>query len=452
MTALTASTPQARFLGNVLEQARAFRHDALDDLRDAVGGLESAMFTGGDQRLFTAITELLDEGRVPTPAAVRTLKLEGFTGEHAARYLDQAGQLGEWSSYVQPILREHTQKVLVQGLTEALRAAQAGQLDEARTLGAQTLDEAPSWTSQALHYIEDFAATQAPEPRIPTPWPRVNEHLGGGLGFTGNSVVSLWIADSGVGKSSVTQQMIPGWLAAGHHVLYCFGEGRRDDITREVTRFQAGLGYAELKFGQEQAVPRTLDRYAAAARALSALPGRLAVYDEEFDGQAVRDLARRYRRQLSRDLEAGVARPGARLIVIVDNIDSAVSFDSKRFAREDQAYEYEAKRFEQAAKTEGYHLMLLSQTNEDGRRRQGAPEKSDIARAKALMNRAAFVVTLHRPVTDADRTQQDKDGEKGRRARTWIAVRKARGGVLAELEFETNARTGEWYDPRQPAF
>ncbi|WP_177183289.1 DnaB-like helicase C-terminal domain-containing protein [Deinococcus reticulitermitis] len=239
---------------------------------------------------------------------------------------------------------------------------------------------------------------------------------------------------------------------AGHHVLYCFGEGRREDITRELSRLQASLGYEELRYGEERRVPLVLDKYARAAGDLAALPGRLAVYDEEFDGQTVRDLARRYRRALSQAQAAGEAGEHARLIVVIDNIDSAVTFDNKRFSREDQAYEYEAKRFEQAAKRDSYHLAVLSQTNDEGRRRQGAPEKSDIARAKVLMNRAAFVVTLHRPITEADRTQTDKDGEPGRRARTWIAVRKARGGRVDELEFATNPRTGQWFDPQQAAF
>lgn len=448
----TAPSAQRQFLGNVLEEARLYGRDVMEPIRDAMAQLGPEMFEGADRRLFEAMAELLDEDKLPSAGTIRLFKLPNFLGDQAAPYMDTAQQMGEWSTYVEAVLAAHERKVLIEGLTAALEAARKGRGDDARTLATLALDEASSRGSQSLEAVTDFSLVAVKEERIETPWPRLNEHLGGGLGFMGNSVLSLWVADSGVGKSSVAQQMIPGWLAAGHHVLYCFGEGDKSNIIQEVTRFHAGLGYEELRYGRERGVPKVLDAYQRAADELASRPGRLFVHDEEFDGQKVRELARVRRRELRQMVEAGAAPENARLIVIVDNIDSAVTFDSKRFQREDQAYEYEAKRFEQAAKRDGYHLMILSQTNDEGRRRQGAPEKSDIARAKVLMNRAAFIVTLHRPITEADRTQTDKEGEPGRRAKTWIAVRKARGGKLDELEFASNPRTGQWYDPQQPAF
>lgn len=444
-------TPQRQFLGNVLVQAREFGRDVIEPLRDAFSQLGPEMFQGADRRLYEAMSELLDEDRLPSAGTLR-LKLPEFSAEHAGAYIDAAGDFGEWKTYAEAIHAAYRRRVVAEGLSAASAALQEGRADEALALMAQAVDEAPSRGAQALEYVTDFGAGREREPRITVPWPRLGEHLGGGLGFQGSGVMSLWVADSGVGKSTVAQQMVLHWLREGHHVLYCFGEGRREDITRELSRLQASLGYDELRYGEERRVPLVLDRYARAAGDLAALPGRLAVYDEEFDGQTVRDLARRYRRALSQAQAAGEAGEHARLIVVIDNIDSAVTFDNKRFSREDQAYEYEAKRFEQAAKRDSYHLAVLSQTNDEGRRRQGAPEKSDIARAKVLMNRAAFVVTLHRPITEADRTQTDKEGEPGRRARTWIAVRKARGGKVDELEFATNPRTGQWFDPQQPAF
>ncbi|AFZ69539.1 hypothetical protein [Deinococcus peraridilitoris] len=99
---------------------------------------------------------------------------------------------------------------------------------------------------------------------------------------------------------------------------------------------------------------------------------------------------------------------------------------------------------------------MLSQTNEDGRKRNGPPEKTDVARAKVMTTRVGLVVTGHRPVTEADlaQTEKDENGESvpGRRARHWLAVRKTRGGSVKELEMTSDAKTGRWSNPQQAAF
>ena len=446
-------TPQRAFLGNLLLQAREYRDEAaVAKYQEAVMAVGAEMFSGQDQKLFTAVQELLDENKLPTAATVLRLKLPGFSAQHANHYLDAAGESGEWDTYLTAIRNDYRKRVLSEAVAAAAEALKRGLLDEAAGLLEVATDAASVEAAHGLVEVRHFQLDTEIEPRIPTPWPRLNEHLGGGLGFEGNAVVSLWVGDSGIGKGTLLQQMIPFWLSLGHYVAYFFGEGQAADIKREVVRFKADLGYAELRLGTEKKVPRVLDQYQKAATALLEAPGKLFVMDEEFDGQQVRTEARKLRRTLAADLESGIAIEGAKLIVIIDNIDSAVSFDSQRHQREDQAYEYEARRFEQAAKRDGYHLAVLSQTNDEGAKRDGPPGSRDIARAKVLRNRAAFIVTLHRPVTEADKSALNRDGEPGRRAQTWVAVRKARGGLVDELEFNTEARTGRWFDPQQAAF
>lgn len=447
-----SASPQRSFLGNVLEQANHHRDD-LSGIREAFAVLGPEMFEGKDHKLFLSLQELLDEDRAPTAAAVQLLKWPEFTSELARHYYEVAGELGEWKSYTDVVIQAYTTKLYLGRLTLALEAAKKGQINLVEDILTKALDEAPSRAAHSLSYVEDFSLPTHVPTLIPTPWPRLNKLLGGGFGVQGRNVLTLIVADTAVGKTTFALQLTNHFIDTGHHVLYFTGEFSLSDIITELARLRADLAVEELDVGRRKNIQRVLDQYQKAADSLASAPGRLAVVEDDFDGKLIRDYAERYRKKLRGMTETGEARPDAQLIVIVDNIDSAVEFQAGRHPREDSAYEYEAKRFESSAKRHEYQAIMLSQTNDEGRKRQGPPQKTDVAKAKVLVNRVGLMITLYRPTNDADREQLDRAGNQpGPRAKTWINTPKNRLGREDKIEFASNARTRKWFDPEVSAF
>jgi|GEM_PF-4963209 len=455
--AATGATAAQAFLGILLYTAKNFALEALEPIRDALGMVSGEMFDGADLELYHAMVDLTEQGHAPTLGTIQRLALPAFDHKQASAYLKQHAVFGDIYAAAKAVTAEHERATLTDRLARALEATKRGKLDIARALVADVELLAPSRASHAAVGFEDYQFNPHGDPRIPLPWPSLTEKTGGGLGYQGRSTMSLWVFDTGVGKSTIMQQCTAFWLERGHWVVYFAGEASEYDVRTEIIRLFKRVPYSQLEYAKRKPLPALTQTMQDGARELHGMRGRLIVEDDDFDGGHIRTVARGLKRQLEEARKNGDANADAQLIVIVDNIDSAIQFDLSGRAREDQIYDREARRFELDSKKHEYHIAMLSQTNDDGRKRQGPPEKTDVARAKVLVTRVSTMITGHRPITPSDlaATERLADGTTGpgKRARHWLFVAKARGGKAGSLiEMDSNPNTGAWFDPNEPAF
>jgi len=244
--------------------------------------------------------------------------------------------------------------------------------------------------------------------------------------------------------------VVPRLLEQGCWVVYFTGEADNEDVLTEVARMRSGTTYEQMEYLTKNEVPAVIERMNQGIRDLAGLPGRFIPYDDSFDDNTIRLVSAAYKAELDKAKRSGEAHEDAELVVLVDNLDHAIDAQDAR-AREDQIYNRAARRFVLDARKHHYHLAVLHQPNAEGARRNGAPEIGDVAFAKAIVNHAAAMITGHRPISDADRNavERSPNGQEvpGRRARHWLAVRKARGGKPGEIEVDSNPLTGVWFDP-----
>lgn len=446
-------TPTAGFLGMVLATARDLGHDdeAMIQMRGGLARLRPEMFSGDEQRMFTAMQSLLDRDEVPAAHPVSVLA--GVSYEAIASLMQREGGFGTISQTADAIQVAYRRRIVTEGLQAALTAASEGHVDEALSISSSLELGGASRASYAVSSLEKFSFDLTTRPQCELPYSRINTQLGGGLGYGGRNALSLWVASSGIGKSSFWHGMIPYLLQQGLTVAYYSGEADESDVVMEIIRLMSGISRSQLPGIRAGRAPVLQAKLDIALLQLKSYPGFLKIIDD-FDASTVRSTMQDYAYEAERRRAGGESNVYA--VGIVDNIDHAIHFDGARGMREDQVYGDEGRKFLRHAQRYEYHLAMLSQTNEEGRKRNGAPEINDVARAKVLSTHVGVQVSLYRPTTDDDRskTVTGKSGETlpGPRAKHLVSVLKARGGELGVLDFDSKPDTGRWFDPKEPAF
>ncbi len=434
--------PQYALLGFVLQIGKDFSRDgeALGTTAQAIGMLSGEMFDERERAVFEVMCDLLAIGR---PAAAFTIieHAPALAASPFPLYMQHALHYPDIQTASEAVQRVYHQGVLTEWASQALRAAKSGELEQARGFMEEGAAATPLRALQEIPEFESFQFNPQADARISTGFPRIDRLVGGGLGYGGRNAMSLWVAPTNVGKSTVAQQVSLSLKEQGHHVLYFSGEASRDQVNTEFTRLGGQISFDQMSAMSVSPTGFLIEKTRLAIERVAAMSGKLQVWDEDFDGALIRAVAGQKARDLDRMYGETPDRP--RLVVVVDNIDHAIEYDASSRLREDQLYDREARAFLRSAQTGKYHIMLLSQSNADGDKRDGAPFKSDVAAAKKLVAHVGMMISLYRPTTDADLNSE------GRRSKHWVAVRKQRGGRLGELEFASNSATGIWIDPQQ---
>lgn len=449
----TAPTPTAAFIGMILATSRDMgRHpDAMAAMRAGVSQLRPEMFPGDEARIFSAIELLLERDELP--AAHPVSELASVDYERARKLMLQEIGFGTIPQTADTIRGKHRQRLVTEGLEAALAAVKKGKVDDALSISSSLDLGGASRGSYGVSSLDTFSFDLATQPHFELPYSRLNTQLGGGLGFGGKNALSLWVASSGIGKSSFWHGMIPYLLQQGLTVAYYSGEADETDVVMEIVRLMAGVARSQLPGIRAGRAPVLQDKLNIALLQLRSYPGFLRVIDD-FDTSTIRITMQDYAYETEQRRKGG--EPNIYAVGIVDNIDHAIQFDGSRGMREDQVYGEEGRKLLKHAQRYDYHLAMLSQTNEEGRKRNGAPEINDVARAKVLSTHVGVQISLYRPTTDDDRskTVAGKNGElaPGPRAKHLVSVVKARGGENGVLEFDSKPATGKWFDPKEPAF
>lgn len=453
---MTAVSPEVGWVALFIRTAREYGVESVDPIRQQLLRLSGEMFSGKELTVYHALQDLISSGRPPGIGELMAHDPE-ITMEDIARYHQHEGMFSSLAGATDAVIRRSEGRLIHGKLVAAQEAVKKGDLALARVLMAEGSAEAPSRGLQEHSGFKGLVFNLQSEKRITTGLTRLDALLGGGVGAGGRTAMSVWVAGTSIGKSTFMLGVpVRHWIAQGHWVFYFTGEASSEEILYEVARMHARVKYTELEYARRNDTPRVKEQMQKAIDDLAALPGRLIPYDEAFTDATIRMLAAARKKELENAKAAGEAHPDAELIVVVDNLDNAIDAMDSR-AREDQIYNQAARRFVLDARQNEYHLALLHQTNADGEKRNGPPLKSDVAAAKAIVNHAAFMVTLYRPTTTEDFEATEKRGDSvvpGRRARHWIAVRKARGGKADEIEANSDPMTGVWFDPAYdtPAF
>lgn len=442
-----APTPQQGFVALMIRTARELGMECVAPMRQVLLRMDGEMFGGDELAVYQAIVELIERGAPPGPGELMAHDPEDITAEVIGRLHRIEKMYGSFGGAADAVIAHHESTRLLQKAVEAQAAIRRGELSLARTLMAEGSSEAPSRGLQEDGGFETFAFNPKAEKRASVGMARLDRLLGGGLGFSGRHVMSLWVMATGVGKSTFMQGVVaPALLRQGHWVYYFTGEADGDEVKTEIARMQADVSYEMMEYVRTTPNPAIMEKMEAGISNLREMPGRFMAHDEAFSDSTVRLLAAARKSELEQAKREGRAHPEAELVVIVDNLDHAIEALESRH-REDQVYNQSARRFVLSARQHGYHLAVLHQTNAEGEKRNGPPHKTDVAFAKAIVNHTGVMVTGHRPITPEDRAAVEADGSPGRRARHLLASRKARGGKVDEIEVSSNPNTGLWFDP-----
>lgn len=447
--------PEIGWASLFIRTGREFGMEAVAPIRKELLRLSAEMFSGKELVVYHAIVELIGQGKPPGPGELLAAEPE-LTTEDLSRYFKSEKTFSSLTGATDAVVQKHDSRRVLEKLSAAQAAAKSGDLTLARILMAEGSSEAPSRALQEHSGFKGLVFDFESEKRLSVGMGRLDKLLGGGVGAGGRASMSLWVASTGIGKSTFMQAVpVRRWLKEGHWVYYFTGEASGKDVLYEIARLHGNVKYGEIEYARRNKTPRVAETMQKAIDDLAGLQGRFIPHDEEFSDITIRLLAAARKQELEEAKREGKAPEHAELIVVVDNLDNAIEgLDSR--AREDQIYNQAARRFVLEARRHEYHLALLHQANADGERRNGAPLKGDVAYAKALVNHAGIMVTLYRPTTTEDfESTETKNNEivAGRRARTWIRVAKARGGKVDEIEVATDPLTGMWYDPLgEPSF
>lgn len=446
-------TSATGFLSGVMEMAGQGL-DVLDPLRNAFSSLDPQMFSGDERRVFEGAALLLGERRLPTPFNIgKAAKIAPIVPARIKKAGE--GMFADLHSSVQAVLTEHGQAVLVKGLSSALEQARKGELDLARELALATAEEALLGDSGALltDYL-DWDVNTPPQPRqIQLTMPQLNEDLGGGLAAGGSLCMSMVAAPSGVGKTTFVVQQVPHWLLnQGHWVLYGTGEMTASYIYGQVTRIYARISDAQ--FNMRLPRYRRLLEQANQKIREAVTQGRFTAFDQGFDPERVRKLARIKARELAEAKAQGLAPEHACLIVVVDNWDNLFQDYDFGDQREDQAYRREMLRFWRQASEYGYHHMNLVQVSGDAEDLKAPAGASQMQGSRKLNAYTSHQIVLYRPrdMAAVERAMQEPSPPDW--AFPAYAVRKHRGGGYGGVRpCRTDALVGDWYDANvMPAF
>lgn len=438
----TAASASAVLLGLLMEEAK-FGPEALADIRDAIDELTPEMFDEPDQPIFRAVEALVESGRVPAPAHV--IKHANDVSRDRLRHCLVAAQgAGELAGGRADLLRAHGLRQVQAAAAAALEQITRGDLTGAlAVLGTVDLDGFGDSGAQHLRTLADYDPARKRDPRpITLPWPKVNAACGGGLDAGGAMTMSLWLAPSGVGKTTLMCQLTPYWAKQRHWVLYFSGEADEYYVFDEMCRLDAGVRREAVEAGVSTQIAKL-------ARSRDALmkfgPEAIRVYAKGFTGKDIRRLAKQQAARLARQRDAGLAPAHARLIVVIDNYDNIFeAVDVGADVKEHTLSARESQRFNRHAMTHGYHLAVLHQTNDEGERKWGPAAAGDSAGNRKLHSKFSHVFSIYRPIRVPKDKMTDANGNLLPHAHPQLAVPKHRGGGDGQPIVMDTSPFGTW--------
>ena len=416
--------------GYFIEEAIERGLDVLDMLRDGAALLDERALDDRSRPLYEAIVQCLDIGHPPTPANLKAASpaLTGAVLGDARRLATDGTRHNSLSAAILAANAEYQKAAATQGLKAALAALEKGEVETARHLYAQVeLPGAPEALQGKSRY-EDFTRSTALERPFVLTHDNLNHILRGGLGTGTLMGMSLWVAPTGMGKSTFWYGEIPHLCKQGHWVLYFAAESDDSNIYSEVTRMHAGMTLDSLE--RIDSVPQFAAKFDKARAELAAYMGKaFSVWSGPFDFMTVRQEAERTLREMR---EAGAT---GKLLVIIDNYDALyemVSDDSKAGA---VAVNNEIHRLSRHVGKHDYHVAMLAQAPTEDESKKG-PGSGQVYNNRKIGQKFSTVVALYRP-----RPDETEDG-----VYPCIAVRKARQrrNVSPIVQMKPDDAVGLW--------
>lgn len=453
MATATPTPPHLGLLSMIFEMS-VEGMTALPDIREITEQLDPRHFAEMDF-VFREIQELVALKQLPTKAALqaRNPKINVVTFKQIQQGKNMFGDL---ESAMEATLTGYRKNHLMHTLKLAAEQIKQGQTDQAWELLQNGYLDAQMDVLSHDYGIEDIDLNLPPPPRPFKVWDRrLNEDLGGGLGITDAMCMSLVIAGSSVGKTTVTHFNVCDWVfEQGHQVIYFAGEASReetlDDLIRTRARFNVQLW--------KNLPPKFHSRREKARQEFKNLPaGQLQIVDlqtlnGEITGEDVRRISAKAARKLKKDKEAGRVSADCHLIIVIDNWDTILgNAELPRGVNPSQFHHDEARRLAQTAAANHFHAHVLVQASKAGSpmERKGPPLMTDVEWATTLAKKFGFCWALYRPTTPDLENALDRDSNPAPCARMQAAVWKARKGNATgkPVFFELEPETGWWVEP-----
>lgn len=404
--------------------------DSVDLLAPYASEVNEAALESDARVLFEAISTNLERGRPPTEVNIRDVAGAGVTGrvlgdaKSAAKDAQGHAKLeAAIASLNANYLKEQNHK----WLTAALEANRKGQLGDLRDSVSKLDLLDPSGTPESRSRYESFTSAPVLDRPIRLSHQRLSYALRGGLGTGKLLSMSLWVAPTGMGKSTFWYGEIPQICQQGHWVLYFAAEADDADIYTEVTRLHAGLPLDALE-NMDQ-VPVRAEKFNRARDSLKDFMGRtFSVWSGPFDCDTVRQEAERVLREMK---EAGAT---GKLVVIVDNYDALYELASSESKTAAMAINDEIHRLSRHAGENDYHIAMLAQSIADDEQKKG-PASGQVYGNRKIGQKFGTVVVLYRP-------RKDDDAD----LKPCVAIRKARQmrNVSPVIEMSPNDHVGLW--------
>jgi hypothetical protein len=282
-----------------------------------------------------------------------------------------------------------------------------------------------------MDYINALMAGNIPY--IRTPWEQINEMLGGGLHMGGDKAMSAILAYSSVGKTRVAQQINHQAGMDGHVVDVFAGESN-------ALAYKLALGQM---IGRVPKVAMNPDRMGKDTikileRVESLIDGmNTFVYDKAFNLNRIRGLMIKRAREIKERKTRGDLKPDACYLVIIDNIDHAISGGGDQEWKE---LEQAAKGLYNTAQRLNCHVLILAQSKIAGFRQGYPPGLTDFARANLIASHCSNIISLYRPV-EYEQVHAPPDDT---RSIPKISVVKTRGNGTGTYECTSDPSIGLW--------
>lgn len=380
--------------------------------------------------LWEAIVENLDCGRPPTEANLLAVnpRITGSMLAQAKAAANNEQGHGGIEAVVAVIQKTYTQTQNRKWLTAALEANARGDHAQMATLIAQ-IDLLDPAAHQERSRFEEFRDVPILERPLRLTHNRLNYALRGGLGTGRLLGMSLWVAPTGMGKSTFWYGEIPYLCEQGHWVLYFAAEADPENIYSEVVRLYAGMTMDGVERMSD--IPTNAQKFRDARDRMQAYMGRsLIVWSGAFDCQTVRHQAERTLKEMRDEGARG------KLLVIIDNYDALYEMAPEGSKSVAMSINDEIHRLSRHVGEFDYHIAMLAQsTAEDELRKE--PGSGQVYGNRKIGQKFGTVVSLYRPRRD------EADG-----TRPAIAIRKARQGrhVNPIIPMQPDDAVGLWVE------
>lgn len=435
--------PALALCGMIILEADEVGLGCVKPIQSALADLPEAAIVGPERQLFSAIRIALAQGVPPSVTNLLNADptIKGALLSQAKHLGEEAGGFGAIKAAAHQIRTAYNAGVLTERLTAALTAVQKGdltggvgiisQLDLPRLSGA--LSGAVPFNAmnpEAVDLARPFELTHQ----------SLNHALGGGLG-TGLSLgMSLWVAPTGVGKSTFWWKEIPHLCQQGHWVLYFAAESDAESIFQQVTRIRAELSMDAMR--RRNAVPVFKDRFVKAANDMKTFQGEtFRVWSDPFDSATV---MREVERLLGEMEEVGAA---GKLMVIIDNYDalSEMARDNRGGGSAAMAIIEELQWLQRHTREHDYHIAMLAQATSEDEVRHG-PGTGEVYGNRKAASKFSQVIALYRPRSNEALNMTNPDNTPHVGACAWMALRKNRLGLIPNIEIQmsTSDNVGAW--------